>query len=174
MPKLLFTICLLLLMQHASAQYYIRGEIKDDKNQPLQNVKIYMPLTRAIYYSGITGGFGIPSANLYDSLIVSLDGYETRSLKIKSDVYQQITLKMLTTNVSIKKPKLISITIGYEGHIYPTAYYSNESYSNLVENDFVKSNINNSTGFAMRIDKASYSNIRRFINQGSKVPPDAV
>ncbi|MDQ6844929.1 MAG: VWA domain-containing protein, partial [Bacteroidota bacterium] len=42
------------------------------------------------------------------------------------------------------------------------------------ENDFVKSNINNSTGFAMRIDKASYSNIRRFINQGSKVPPDAV
>ena len=81
---------------------------------------------------------------------------------------------MLSTNVSTKKPKLVSLTMGSEGHIYPTAYYRDESYSNLVENEFIKSNINNSTGFAMRIDKASYSNIRRFINQNSKVPPDAV
>jgi Ca-activated chloride channel family protein len=30
------------------------------------------------------------------------------------------------------------------------------------------------TGFAMNIDKASYSNVRRFINMQSTVPPDAV
>ncbi len=158
----------------ASGQYYIRGEIKDEKNQPLQNVKIYMPSTRQIFYSGITGGFGIPSSSLYDSLIISSDGYETKLLKIKSDVYQEVILKMLSTNVSIKKPKLVSITTGSEGNIYPTAFFRDESYSNLVENDFIKSNINNTTGFAMRIDKASYSNIRRFINQDTKVPPDAV
>lgn len=133
-----------------------------------------MPSTRSIFYSGITGGFGIPSANLYDSLILSSDGFETKAIKVKCDVYQEIILKMLSTNVSIKKPRLVSITMGSEGHIYPTAYYRDESYSNLVENEFIKSNVSNSTGFAMRIDKASYSNIRRFINQSSKVPPDAV
>ncbi len=133
-----------------------------------------MPSTRSIFYSGISGGFGIPSAFLYDSLILNADGFETKSIKIKCNVYQEITLKMLSSNVSTKKPKLISITLGSEGHIYPTAYYRDESYSNLIENDFVKSNAKNSTGFAMRIDKASYSNIRRFINQNSKVPPDAV
>ncbi len=174
MQKVYLTICLLTLMFHTSAQYYIRGEVKDEKNQSIQNVKIFMPATRSLFYSGTTGGFGIPSSNLYDSLIFSSDGFETKAIKVKCTEYQEITLKMLSTNVSVKKPKLVSITIGSEGHIYPTAYYRDESYSSLVENEFIKSSVNNSTGFAMRIDKASYSNIRRFINQGSKVPPDAV
>src|SRR5664279_453608 len=64
--------------------------------------------------------------------------------------------------------------MGTEGHIYPTAYYNNESYSSIIENDFIKAGNNPTTSFAMRIDKASYSNVRRFINQDSKVPPDAV
>ena len=81
---------------------------------------------------------------------------------------------MLATSVSTQKQKLVSLTIGTEGHLYPTAYYNNESYSSLIENDFIKAGNNHSTSFAMRIDKASYSNVRRFINQDSKVPPDAV
>lgn len=174
LQKAIFIVCLLTSMLHASGQYYIRGEIKDEKNQPLQNVKIYKPATHQLFYSGITGGFGIPSSNSFDSLVISTDGYETKSLRVKSDVYQQIILKMLPTNVSIKKPKLVSITTGATGSIYPTAYFQDESYSNLIENDFIKSNIDNTTGFSMRIDKASYSNVRRFINQNSRVPPDAV
>ena len=133
-----------------------------------------MPESHSLYYSGVTGGFGIPSSHSYDSLILSADGFETRPLKIKTDVYQEITLKALSASVSIQKQKLVSITLGTEGHIYPTAYYNNESYSNLIENDFIKAGSNRSTGFAVRIDKASYSNVRRFINQENKVPPDAV
>lgn len=174
MRKLIFTFFSLSLACHITAQYYIRGDVKDEKNQPLQNVKIYMPSTRSLYYSGITGGFGIPSSRLYDSLIFTAEGYEPRRLKIKTDVYQEITLKMLATSVSTQKQKLVSLTIGSEGHLYPTAYYNNESYSSIIENDFIKADNNHTTAFAMRIDKASYSNVRRFINQDSKVPPDAV
>ncbi len=133
-----------------------------------------MPGNHSIYYSGVTGGFGIPTSNLYDSLIFSADGYETKAVKIRTDVYQEITLKILSTSVSTKKQKLVSITIGPEGHLFPTAFYKDESYSNLIENDFIKPQNNQNTSFAMRIDKASYSNIRRFLNQDSKVPPDAV
>jgi Ca-activated chloride channel homolog len=172
--KVIFTFFFLALVCHSTAQYYIRGDVKDENNQPLQNVKIYMPSTRTLYYSGITGGFGIPSSNLYDSLIFTAEGFEPKPLKIKTNVYQEITLKMLATSVSTQKQKLVSITIGSEGHLYPTAYYNNESYSSLVENDFIKAGNNHTTAFAMRIDKASYSNLRRFINQDSKVPPDAV
>lgn len=174
MPKVFLTIAFLTLVYHTSAQYYIRGDVKDEKNQPLQNVKIYIPATRAIYYSGNTGGFGIPSSNLYDSLILSANGYETKSLKIKTTQYQEITLKMLATSISTQKQKLVSLTIGNEGQLFPTAFYDNESYSNLLENDYVKADNHHTTAFAMRIDKASYSNIRRFINQDSKVPVDAV
>lgn len=174
MPKVIFTIFFLHLICHTTAQYYIRGEVKDEKNQPLQNVKIYLPGSHLLYFSGVTGGFGIPSTHLYDSLIFSADGFETRALKLKTNVYQEITLKVLPTTISTQKQKLVSITLGTEGHIYPTAYYNNESYSNLIENDFIKAGNNRRTGFSMRIDKASYSNVRRFINQEGKVPPDAV
>ena len=133
-----------------------------------------MPETRSLYYSGNTGGFGIPSSHVYDSLVFSADGYETKSVRIKTNVYQEITLKMLPSSVSTQKQKLVSLTIGNEGQLVPTSYYDNESYSNLVENDFVKTSNNHTTAFAMRIDKASYSNIRRFINQNSKVPTNAV
>ena len=133
-----------------------------------------MPSTHTIYYSGGSGGFGIPSSNLYDSLIFSAEGYETNAVKIKTTVYQNITLKMLATSLSTQKQKLVSLTIGSEGKLYPTSYYDNESYSNLIENDFVKTGNNHTTAFAMRIDKASYSNVRRFINQESRVPTDAV
>lgn len=133
-----------------------------------------MPATRILYHSGTTGGFGIPSSSLYDSLIFSADGYETRAMKIKTDVYQEITLRMATTSVTTKNPKLVSITLGNEGTLFPTSYYDNESYSNLLENDFVTADSNHTTAFAMRIDKASYSNIRRFLNQGTRVPTDAV
>jgi Ca-activated chloride channel family protein len=172
--KVTFTIFFLALICQTSAQYYIRGQVTDEKNQPLQNVKIYMPATRAIYYSGVTGGFGIPSSHIYDSLILSADGFETKSVKIKTSEYQNIMLQPLSTSISTQKQKLVSITLGNEGHIYPTSWYNNESYSNLIENDFIKPVNNHRTAFAMRIDKASYSNVRRFINQQSKVPPDAV
>jgi Ca-activated chloride channel family protein len=49
-----------------------------------------------------------------------------------------------------------------------------ETYSSLVENDFIPAMRFPETGFAVTIDKASYSNIRRFLNMGSTIPPDAV
>ena len=133
-----------------------------------------MPGNRSLYHSGITGGFGIPTYNLYDSLIFSADGYETKALNIKSDIYQEVTLRYTSKAITFQKQKLLSLTLGTRGILLPTAYYEDESYSNLVENDFVNAGNDNTTSFGLRIDKASYSNIRRFINQDSKVPPDAV
>ncbi len=49
-----------------------------------------------------------------------------------------------------------------------------ETYSSLVENDFIPAQRFPETGFAVTINKASYSNIRRFLNMGSTIPPDAV
>ncbi len=49
-----------------------------------------------------------------------------------------------------------------------------ETYSSLVENNFIPATLFPETGFAVTIDKASYSNVRRFLNMGSTIPPDAV
>lgn len=158
----------------AKAQYYITGEVLDEDKKPIQNVKIYMPATRAVYNSGITGGFGIPSSHLQDSLVLTKLGYDSLKVSIKTKEYQKLILKKSPAGENPNTPKLVSLTKGIEGAVYPMSYYKGESYSNLVENDFIKTNKNYNTSFSMRIDKAAYSNVRRFINQDTKVPPDAV
>lgn len=162
------------MLNNASAQYYITGDVKDDKNQPLQNVKIYMPSAGALYASGATGGFGIPTSNQTDSLVFSLDGYVIKSIKFKTSEYQHVVLSPLPTNVQTSKSKLVSLTTGSAGNMFPISYYQDESYNSLAENDFIQANDKTNTEFSMRIDKASYSNVRRFINQGEQAPPDAV
>lgn len=173
--KNIFTILsALLLLNNACAQYYITGDVKDDKNQPLQNVRIYMPSAGALYASGATGGFGIPTSNLMDSLVFSLEGYIIKSIKFKTSEYQHVILQPLPTNVQTSKSKLVSLTTGSTGNMFPISYYQDESYNSLAENDFIQATDKTNTEFSMRIDKASYSNVRRFINQGEQVPPDAV
>ncbi len=172
----LFTLIIFFLLYccSADAQYYIRGEVLDKDNKPIQNVKIYMPLSRGIYSSGMSGGFGIPSTRLHDSLILTKPGYDSLKLEINTKEYQKLFLKKEIGGIKSNSPKLVSLTKGIEGSVYPTSNYMGESYTNLVENDFIKTNKNYNTSFSMRIDKASYSNIRRFINQNTRVPPDAV
>ncbi len=174
MNKLLTTALALALVFNSSAQYYIRGEVKDEKNEPLQNVKIYLHSNRMLYYSGTTGGFGISTNFSYDSLTFNADGYEPKSIKVKADVYQEVSLKSFSASASNQKQKLSSITKNINRQSYNAWLFGDESYSNLIENDFIKADKYPGTGFGLRVDKASYSNIRRFINQKSTVPPDAV
>ncbi len=49
-----------------------------------------------------------------------------------------------------------------------------ESYANVEENVFQDPQRNALSTFAIDVDNASYTNIRRFINQGKPVPRDAV
>ncbi|MEO6869593.1 MAG: von Willebrand factor type A domain-containing protein [Ginsengibacter sp.] len=174
MRKLIFTVIIIICSIGTSAQYYIRGEVNDEHGEPLSNAKIYMPSTRSIFYSGYVGGFGIPTSKLYDSLIISKSGYITQAIKINSTLYQKVVLKMIAVNTSVETQKLISLTSGKDGNMLPLSYFNGESYTNIIENDFIKTDLQTKTSFSMRTDKASYSNVRRIINQGMKVPTDAV
>ncbi len=174
MKKLVAHIPLLLVAFAANAQYYLRGEITDEKNQPLQNVKILLHSKNQYFYSGTGGGFGITSNTLYDSLTLFMEGYESKSLKVNCDQWQYISLKVLPSNVNRNRPKLISVTKNLEQTSRVKWYIDNETYFQLVENDFVNTVKYPNTGFSLNVNKASYSNVRRFINMQSTVPPDAV
>lgn len=158
----------------SSAQYYLKGEIRDESNQALQNVKILLHSKGFIYTSGESGGFGISTGTLYDTLTLSLLGYEQKTVAIKADEYQKITLKLQSGAINLHKKKLASYTKDLDKENRRNWIYGDESYSVLVENEFVKADHYPNTGFAIRIDKASYSNVRRFLNEKSKVPQDAV
>ena len=106
--KSLFTIFAATLFAFtANAQYYIKGDVKDEAGNALQNVKIYMPETSSLYSSGVSGGFGIPVKQAKDSLILSLDGYVTQYLRINASEYQHIVLKKILMGSQLNKNKLV-------------------------------------------------------------------
>lgn len=51
---------------------------------------------------------------------------------------------------------------------------SNETYAVIQENSFQKTNLSPLSTFSIDVDKASYSNVRRMINNGEIIQPDAV
>lgn len=51
---------------------------------------------------------------------------------------------------------------------------NNESYEEIVENSFEKVQTSPLSTFSIDVDKASYSNVRRMINNGQQIPADAV
>jgi len=83
-------------------------------------------------------------------------------------------MKQLSANASKNRPKLISITKDNKFSSKYSWFVSDESYFSLVENEDVNAEKFPNTGFSLNINKASYSNIRRFVAQNSVVPPDAV
>ncbi|REG88202.1 vWA domain-containing protein [Winogradskyella sediminis] len=52
--------------------------------------------------------------------------------------------------------------------------FLNESYTQIEENIFKRTNLAALSTFSIDVDKAGYSNIRRMINNGETIPPNAV
>ena len=148
--------------------------MRDERNTPLTNVKILVHSSGYVYYSGNAGGFGILLPQQNDSLSFNLDGYQPYSTKINVKNYQTITLKPLYASANIQKNRLLSFTKNLRFEDWNGWTVGSETYSSLLENEFVPAKKFPETGFAINIDKASYSNIRRFINMQTTVPPDAV
>ncbi|MEJ7768612.1 MAG: von Willebrand factor type A domain-containing protein [Chitinophagaceae bacterium] len=156
------------------AQFYFRGEVKDEAGKPLANAKIILHTTGYIYYSGSAGGFGITHVKSFDSATVSMDGFQPCALKLQNNKYENIMLKAMISAGNLQKKRLISFTKDMKIEELHNWNLGGETYSNLLENEFIEAKKFPETGFAISIDKASYSNIRRFINMNSSVPPDAV
>src|ERR1035437_2768433 len=108
--RLTILVFCLLLSYLSRAQYYLRGEIKSETNEPLQNVRILLHSNNLLYSSGESGGFGITTKALYDTLTLTIMGYEEKVIGVRTDQYQTITLKAQTVNTNLHKKKLSSFT----------------------------------------------------------------
>jgi Ca-activated chloride channel family protein len=156
-------------------QFYIRGEVKDESGNPLQNVSILLHATGYIYHTGSYGSFGILTNRKTDTLSFWLDGYQKEKKVVNPDNYVSVRLKLTSSsNSNVHRDKLASFTKGLNKDIQKQWFNGDETYASLVENRFVNASRYSSTGMSLSVDRASYSNIRRFINTNTLVPPDAV
>jgi Ca-activated chloride channel family protein len=165
---------LLLSLSVYTQQFYFRGEVKDESGNTLQNVSI-LSCTGYLYKTGSYGTFGIITSRQIDTFLFSLDGYRSEKIIANADNYLNVKLKMLPANASsTRRDKLASLTKDLARDEQRRWATGDETYTSIIENRFVNAKKFPNTGMSLNIDRASYSNIRRFITLKSIVPPDAV
>ncbi len=156
-------------------QFYIRGEVKDEAGNVLQNVIIKQFKTGYIFRSGAAGTFGIVANSQSDTLSFFLEGYRPEKLLINAEKYVNVRLKLApSTSSHLFRDRLSSFTKDLGREEQKKWFAGDETYASLIENRFLNARQFPITGMSLNVDRASYSNIRRFITMNSFVPPDAV
>jgi Ca-activated chloride channel homolog len=158
----------------ALSQYYLRGQVRDETGNILPNAAIYLHSSGYYFYSTTEGTFTITNDRRVDTITVSHEGFLKQKLTVEANSPMEIRLKRsaLAKNSSVNK--LMSITENLKRETQQQWFTGDETYASLVENQFINATGYPTTGLALNIDKASYSNVRRFLSIGSFVPPDAV
>jgi Ca-activated chloride channel family protein len=168
------------------AQKTISGTVSDE-NGPLPGVSIIIKGTRTGTETDFDGKYSL-QAQVGNILVFSYVGMKTVE---KTVGYSNIIDVVLDSDNAVLDEVVI---VGY-GTSEPTSGLfnrkrdkkvknsvssvvyeepSNESYSNISENIFKTPLKDPLSTFSIDVDKASYANVRRMINNGEKVPNDAV
>ncbi|MBN1387956.1 MAG: von Willebrand factor type A domain-containing protein [Bacteroidales bacterium] len=184
-----------------SGSVIITGMVTDVSGQPLPGVSVNYDHTTTGILTDINGYYSIRVSKEARVLVFSLKGFETVKKEIGQRTVINVTMKpdKLKDEMVIVEREVIpdksdrilpgipardrktSIAYQMTGGVATydaSGWYNNnfntEGYSTIHENGY-KSVLNNPLStFSIDVDRASYSNIRRFINQGQRPPVDAV
>lgn len=107
-------------------------------------------------------------------MTIVADGFYSNTVAVNAEKYQMIVLKSRFAPPPKPTNRLLSLTKNLSSEMRNRWTVDAETYSSLIENPFIPADKFPETGFALNINKASYSNIRRFINMDNIVPPDAI
>src|SRR5437773_3258956 len=132
---------LLISSAASSQQFYLRGEVRDESGNPLQNVSIMLHATGYVYHTGVYGSFGILTNRSIDTLTVWLDGYQKQKLAVSPENFISVRLKLTAASItSLKSGKLASLTRGFNFDPKKKWFTGEETYASLIENPFINAN----------------------------------
>lgn len=178
--------------------YIVSGKVLDEQNKPLTGVLVSEIGVNNQTKTDETGSYSI-SINTGEAVLrFSCPGYELQEIKTSHSFTRDIVLKRLSSNLQekniigfsktmrsymLREKALITQDPNYQpDQAFPYAQMeadpqlpnSREGYDAMEENRFKKVLANPLSTFSIDVDGAAYSNIRRFINNGSLPPAGAV
>jgi Ca-activated chloride channel family protein len=174
-------------------QRTITGVITDvSTGNPLPDVDVVLKGTANRANSDAVGAYRIVVPRDGGKLVFSYDGYMSREVTIGTSDIINVTMMP-----SIIKPDIIESEIApkiehkvpgaplrirgaatlsrrSEFHMDRQEVWNTEEYDGITENIFHSALRKPLSTFSIDVDAASYSNVRRFINNGQRPPKDAV
>lgn len=201
MKKLVFLFAQVVLMVFAmhtvqAQSKTISGIVKSASDgSPIPGVTITVKGTTKGTSTDVDGKFSMQVPNEKAILIFSFVGFVTEEIAVKNKNYLEVQLHPDVSNLQevvvtgygrhhrVKKSEIVydmemnqpSVGAYHHPHWHhqPVPQES-EEYNGLPENTFQEAKSNPLSTFSIDVDAASYSNIRRFINQGQLPDKDAV
>lgn len=165
----------------------ISGFVSDEAGQPLPGVSVIIENSNRGTLTDIHGFYRLEVLPSDKMLVFSFVGMESEKISIGKEDIINVTLKvanvtmeevMVVGHGSRAKMHLTSSVSSFsasEGVRYmPAPNWNTENYATIRENGFRNAKANPLSTFSIDVDNASYSNVRRFINQGLLPPEDAV
>jgi len=178
----------------------ISGSVSDEQGAALVGVSVNVKGTNTTSLTNFKGEYSIQVSSTSTHLIFSFIGFERREVKISGRSIIDIVLKatqfemefvteddaeeVLSAPVmdkvsytSAKKHMRESQAMSYAGFAQPDntqVQWNTEGYSTIHENGYKNVSDAPLSTFSIDVDKASYSNVRRFLNNGQMPPKDAV
>lgn len=176
----------------------VSGHVTDaTNNQPLPGVSVQIKGGKTSTVTDLTGKYQI-KVNGYQTLVFSFVGYQTQT--VKTFAHTSIDVQMKQGNDKLKEVEIASKpkreaekkasysqpSIMYEQAVmmpaptgasrvaYDAKPFETEDYTAIKENGFQEVRNQSLTTFSIDVDRAAYSNVRRFLNNGNLPPKDAV
>ncbi|MGQ0738280.1 MAG: YfbK domain-containing protein [Bacteroidota bacterium] len=196
---MIMPVVLIFLAFRPVKTHTVSGTITDEKGSPVSYATVKAKGTTAGASADSKGVYRITVPNSGLTLQFSALGYETAEVNISGQSVINVTLK----TAALKTQEVVVVGYGGKkvrdsrgyyagapvtsGH-YMTAdetYYrrerdgehidfNREGYDKITENRFLKATDNPLSTFSIDVDAASYSNIRRFLNNSQLPPAGAV
>lgn len=175
-----------LLAPAAQQQRIIKGTVQDAASHaPLPGVTISIKGSRQGATTDAAGAFSITAPSGQVILQAAFLGYQPQVIVVKpndkeahfklvqsSTVLSEVVVAMSVQDNSRALKRTRNFSPG-PGQAY-IRDYNTEDYSPINENDFHTSKDQPLSTFSIDVDRAAYSNVRRFLNSGQLPPADAV
>ena len=178
-------LCVIWISGLSAQSLTVTGTVTDENNRPLIGANVSIEKSRKGTVTNEHGKYSI-EAMQGDIIRFSYIGYKTQKVKanrkiIDVKLYPDNNLLMEecvitsdeVSNRAISSKQMAVRSLGMPALIYDR-YANREEYSHNAENRFKSPVKDPLSTFSIDVDAASYSNIRRFINQGEMPPKDAV
>ncbi|MRG48203.1 DUF3520 domain-containing protein [Chitinophaga sp. SYP-B3965] len=186
MHKLLILLCWLCgsMMAEAQQRGWVTGAVQDSVSRnPVQQVRISILGDTVNVKTNQYGLFRIDIPVGSTHLVFEHPGYRTKIVPLVNYDRMLIELsplgKIVEDNATIAKAKARarfahSTNPNYGNVGMGVSSFFDETYGKLYENKFVDANKSSVSSFAIDVDRAAYSNMRRFVKLREPIPVDAV